>query len=59
MNIIQQLEQEQIERLSADRSVPYFAPGDTVRVKVKVVEGSRDCPNLTPAISSSTWKEIP
>ncbi|HYN39409.1 MAG TPA: 50S ribosomal protein L19 [Rhodospirillales bacterium] len=42
MNIIQQLEQEQIERLSADRSVPYFAPGDTVRVKVKVVEGSRE-----------------
>ncbi|HRK95241.1 MAG TPA: 50S ribosomal protein L19 [Rhodospirillales bacterium] len=42
MNIIQQLEQEQIVRLSADRSVPYFAPGDTVRVKVKVVEGSRE-----------------
>ncbi|HSO43132.1 MAG TPA: 50S ribosomal protein L19 [Rhodospirillales bacterium] len=42
MNIIQQLEQEQIERLSADRQVPYFAPGDTVRVKVKVVEGSRE-----------------
>jgi large subunit ribosomal protein L19 len=42
MNIIQQLEQEQIARLSADRPVPYFAPGDTVRVKVKVVEGSRE-----------------
>src|SRR5512134_894792 len=42
MNIIQQLEQEQIARLSADRSVPYFSPGDTVRVKVKVVEGSRE-----------------
>ncbi|MDZ3836900.1 MAG: 50S ribosomal protein L19 [Rhodospirillales bacterium] len=42
MNIIQQLEQEQIARLSGDRPVPYFAPGDTVRVKVKVVEGSRE-----------------
>jgi large subunit ribosomal protein L19 len=42
MNIIQQLEQEQITRLSGDRPVPYFAPGDTVRVKVKVVEGSRE-----------------
>lgn len=42
MNIIQQLEQEQIDRLSGDRPVPYFAPGDTVRVKVKVVEGSRE-----------------
>lgn len=42
MNIIQQLEQEQVEKLSADRPVPYFAPGDTVRVKVKVVEGSRE-----------------
>ena len=42
MNIIQQLEQEQIVRLSGDRPVPYFAPGDTVRVKVKVVEGSRE-----------------
>ena len=42
MNIIQQLEQEQIARLSADRQVPYFSPGDTVRVKVKVVEGSRE-----------------
>jgi large subunit ribosomal protein L19 len=42
MTIIQQLEQEQIEKLSAERPVPDFAPGDTVRVNVKVVEGSRE-----------------
>lgn len=42
MNIIEQLEEEQIKRLTAERGVPYFAPGDTLRVKVKVVEGSRE-----------------
>lgn len=42
MNVIQQLEKEQIEKLTAERSVPVFAPGDTLRVKVKVVEGSRE-----------------
>src|SRR5512144_1760046 len=42
MNIIQQLEQEQIARLTADRPIPVFAPGDTVRVNVKVVEGTRE-----------------
>ncbi len=41
MNIIQQLEAEQIARLSESRPVPVFAPGDTVRVAVKVVEGER------------------
>jgi len=42
MNIIEQLEQEQIARLLAERPVPDFEPGDTVRVNVKVVEGSRE-----------------
>jgi large subunit ribosomal protein L19 len=42
MNVIQQLEQEQIAKLTADRPIPEFAPGDTVRVSVKVVEGSRE-----------------
>ena len=41
MNIIQQFEAEQMERLSAGRPVPVFGPGDTVRVSVKVVEGER------------------
>ena len=41
MNIIEQFEAEQMTRLTANRSVPAFAPGDTVRVGVKVVEGER------------------
>ncbi len=41
MNVIEKLEQEQIAQLSAERPIPEFGPGDTVRVSVKVVEGSR------------------
>ena len=41
MNIIQQYEAEQIASLTKARAVPVFAPGDTVRVAVKVVEGDR------------------
>jgi|SRR5690349_14808993 len=42
MNIIQKLEAEQIEKLTAARAVPEFSPGDTLRVNVKVVEGTRE-----------------
>ena len=42
MNLIAELEQEQIERLSAERGVPDFRPGDTLRVSVKVIEGTRE-----------------
>ena len=42
MNIIQELEQEQLDKLAAEREVPVFAPGDTIRVNVKVVEGQRE-----------------
>ena len=42
MNVIQELEQEQIRTLTAERAIPEFQPGDTVRVKVKVVEGTRE-----------------
>ena len=41
MNLLQQFEAEQMARLLAARAVPVFAPGDTVRVMVKVVEGER------------------
>ena len=41
MNLLDQLAQEQIAKLTADRAVPEFAPGDTLRVNVKVVEGER------------------
>ena len=39
MNLIQQLEQEEIARLN--KQIPEFAPGDTVVVSVRVVEGNR------------------
>ncbi|HEY0832539.1 MAG TPA: 50S ribosomal protein L19 [Azospirillum sp.] len=42
MNLLQQLEQEQIEKVSAGKTIPVFSPGDTVRVNVKVVEGTRE-----------------
>ena len=41
MNIIQELEKEQLEKLAAVREIPDFAPGDTVIVNVKVKEGER------------------
>ena len=40
MNLIQQLEQEEIARLG--KTIPEFAPGDTVVVQVKVKEGNRE-----------------
>ena len=42
MNIIEQLEQEEIAKLTSDRPVPEFGAGDTLRVHVKVVEGTRE-----------------
>ena len=41
MNLIQELEKEQFDKLSATREIPEFAPGDTLIVNVKVVEGER------------------
>ncbi|WP_138381001.1 50S ribosomal protein L19 [Luteithermobacter gelatinilyticus] len=42
MNIIEKFEKEQIEKLTQGKTIPEFAPGDTVRVNVKVVEGTRE-----------------
>jgi large subunit ribosomal protein L19 len=41
MNLIQQLEKEQVAKLSAGKEIPDFGPGDTVLVNYKVVEGER------------------
>ena len=41
MNLIEKIEQEEIARLSANKVLPTFAPGDTVVVGVNVVEGTR------------------
>ena len=42
MNLIQQLEQEEIARVSEGKTIPEFSPGDTVIVQVKVKEGTRE-----------------
>jgi large subunit ribosomal protein L19 len=41
MNLIETLEREAIEALTADKKIPEFRPGDTLRVGVKVIEGER------------------
>ena len=41
MNLIQTLNQEQVAKLSAGKTIPEFGPGDTVLVNVKVVEGDK------------------
>ncbi len=41
MDLIQELNKEQLEKLSAGKTIPDFGPGDTVIVNVKVVEGER------------------
>jgi len=40
MNVIQEIEREQISAVTAKRAVPEFGPGDTVKVMVKVIEGT-------------------
>ena len=42
MNVIQQLEQEEAQRLAALRKTPDFQPGDTLRVNVRIKEGERE-----------------
>jgi len=41
MNLIETLEREAIDALTADKAIPEFRPGDTLRVGVKVIEGDR------------------
>lgn len=42
MNLIEQLEREEAQRLTGGRAVPEFRPGDTLRVNVKIREGERE-----------------
>jgi large subunit ribosomal protein L19 len=42
MNLLQELEAEQVAKLAANRPIPPFQPGDTVKVSVRVVEGERE-----------------
>ena len=41
MNLLKQIENEQVAKLSAGKEIPEFQPGDTLLVNVKVVEGER------------------
>lgn len=42
MNIIENIEKEQMEKLTEGKNVPSFKPGDTLRVHTKVKEGDRE-----------------
>jgi large subunit ribosomal protein L19 len=42
MNAIKEIEAEQIAKVEADRKVPRFEPGDTLKVHLKVQEGTRE-----------------
>jgi large subunit ribosomal protein L19 len=41
MNLLKEIENEQVAKLSAGKQIPDFQPGDTLVVSVKVVEGER------------------
>jgi large subunit ribosomal protein L19 len=41
MNLIKEIENEQMAKLTAGKEIPDFQPGDTVVVNVKIVEGER------------------
>ena len=42
MNIVDEINKGEMERISKERPIPEFAPGDTLKVHVKVVEGTRE-----------------
>ncbi len=42
MNILEKFEAKQLEKLKTTKEVPAFGPGDTVKVNVKIKEGTRE-----------------
>ena len=42
MNVIEEFEQEQVKKLLGDKTIPQFAPGDTIKVWVKITEGTTE-----------------
>ena len=42
MNIVEKISQDQIDKVVESRPIPEFGPGDTLKVHVKVVEGTRE-----------------
>ena len=42
MNILDQIGKKQMDASLAERSIPEFGPGDTLKISAKVVEGTRE-----------------
>ena len=42
MNVIDKIEKDQMEKISAERTLPEFGAGDTLKVNVKIVEGDKE-----------------
>jgi large subunit ribosomal protein L19 len=42
MNILQKFEAKQLAKLQGEKQVPQFSPGDTIKVNVKIKEGTRE-----------------
>ena len=42
MNVIDKIEKDQIEKISAERTLPEFGAGDTLKVDVKIIEGDKE-----------------
>ena len=42
MNIIDKIQKDQMDKIIAERSIPDFSAGDTIKVDVKIVEGDKE-----------------
>ena len=42
MNVIDEIQKDQMDKIIAERSIPDFSAGDTIKVDVKIVEGDKE-----------------
>jgi large subunit ribosomal protein L19 len=42
MNVIDKIQKDQMDKITAERAIPDFSAGDTVKVDVKIVEGDKE-----------------
>ena len=42
MNVIDKIQKDQMDKIIAERAIPDFSPGDTIKVDVKIVEGDKE-----------------
>ncbi len=42
MNVIDKIQKDQMDKIIAERSIPEFSAGDTIKVDVKIVEGDKE-----------------